>query len=137
MNACYAQKGSRVYLQILSFRHHWRAIRGGNEAGIEREDAPLTGNDDSLAGAISAHGSVGVLRDGEQVRLKLASAATVVCLYDFWAIEGDALEGVDGDEDNSGICIDAMLGVTIANCVKDWRKEFEGDVERARGGKGD
>ena len=74
--------------------------------------------------AISAHGGVGVLGDGEEMGLELSSPTAVVGLDDFWAIEGDALEGVDGNEDDSGVCIDAMLGVTIADGVKDYMGTF-------------
>ena len=28
---------------------------------------------------------------------------------------------VDGDEDDPRVCIDAVLSVTIADCVKDWK----------------
>ena len=38
---------------------------------------------------------------------------------DLWAIEGDALEGVDCDEDDTGVGVDAVLCVTIADGVKD------------------
>ena len=51
--------------------------------------------------------------------LKLASPTTIVCLNDFGTIKRDTLEGVDGDEDDPRVCIDAVLGVTIADCVKD------------------
>ena len=86
----------------------------------QRLDVPLSRNDDSLACTISAHGSVGVLRYSEQMWLKLASPPAVVSLNDFGAIECDTLEGVDSDENDSRICVDAVLGVTIANCMKDW-----------------
>ena len=56
--------------------------------------------------------------------LKFASPPAVVCLDDFGTIEGDTLEGVYSDEDDSGVCINAVLGVTIADCVKDWRIEI-------------
>ena len=51
--------------------------------------------------------------------LEFASPSTVVCLDDFGTIESDALEGVHGNEDDSGVRVDAVLGVTIADCVKD------------------
>ena len=83
--------------------------------------APLSRDDNGLTGAISTHGGVGVLGDGEEVGLKISSSTTIVCLDDFWAIESDTLEGVDGNEDDARICIDAMLRVTIADGMKDWR----------------
>ena len=52
--------------------------------------------------------------------LEFASPSTVVCLDDFGTIESDALEGVDSNEDDPGVRVDAVLGVTIADCVKDW-----------------
>ena len=56
--------------------------------------------------------------------LEFASPSTVVCLDDFGTIESDALEGVDSNEDDPGVRVDAVLGVTIADCVKDWRIEI-------------
>ena len=55
---------------------------------------------------------------------ELSSSATIVGLDDFWTVECDALEGVDSNEDDSGVCVDAVLGITIADCVKDWRQEL-------------
>lgn len=50
---------------------------------------------------------------------ELASPAAIVCLDNFWAIEGDALEGVDSDEDDTGVGVDTVLCVTIADGMKD------------------
>ena len=55
------------------------------------------------------------------MRLKVTSSATIIGLNNFGTIESDTLEWIDSDEDHPGVCIDAMLGVTIADCVKDCR----------------
>ena len=86
---------------------------------MEEVDAPFARDNDGLTCTISTHGGVCILRNGEEMRLEFASPPAVVCLYDFRTIESDTLEGVDGNEDNSGVCIDAVLSVTIADCVKD------------------
>lgn len=83
-----------------------------NEAG---HCSPLSRHDDSLAHTILAHGRVGILSNGEQMWLQLASPTTTICLNDLGAIERDALEGIDSDEDDSTVGIDAMLGIAIAN----------------------
>jgi len=51
--------------------------------------------------------------------LQLAPLPATVGLNDFRSIECDALEGVNGDENNSTVGVDAMLGVTIADGVED------------------
>ena len=80
---------------------------------------PLSRDDDSLTSAIPTHGGVGVLCDSEQVGLKISSSTTIICLDNFWAIEGHTLERVDGNENDAGICIDTMLRITIADGMKD------------------
>ena len=84
------------------------------------EHAPLSRDNDGLASTISAHSGVCILRDGKQMWFEISPPPAVVSLNDFGAIECDTLEGVDSDENDSRICVDAVLGVTIANCMKDW-----------------
>lgn len=48
--------------------------------------APFTGNDDCLTLSLLPHCRVRVLRNGEQMRLKIASFSTGVCLDDIGAI---------------------------------------------------
>ena len=86
---------------------------------MEEVDAPFARDNDCLTCPVSTHGSICVLRNGEEMWFEFASPPAVVCLYDFRTIESDALEGVHGNEDDSGIRVDAVLGVTIADCVKD------------------
>ena len=90
----------------------------------QRAHVPLARDDNGLTGAVPAHGSVRVLSDGEQVGFEFTPSPAIVGLNDFWAVQGDALEGIDGNEDDTGICIDAMLGVTIADGVKDYMGTF-------------
>ncbi len=119
IKACYGQMRGVLLLTDSVFPAPLGVFEWPAGAGIERRNVPLTRDDDSLTSAISAHGGVGILRDGEQVRLKFTSPAAVVRLDDFRTIEGDALEGIDGNEDDSGVRVDAVLAVTIADGVKD------------------
>jgi hypothetical protein len=80
---------------------------------------PLSGNDNSLTHAFLSHCSIRVLRDCKQMRLELASPPSAIGLNYFRSIKGDALKRIDGDEYNSAVGIDAVLSITIANCVKD------------------
>lgn len=52
--------------------------------------------------------------------LELALSAAGVCLYDFWAIEGDALEGVDRNEDDARVGVDGVLRIAVADSVEYW-----------------
>jgi hypothetical protein len=54
------------------------------------------------------------------MRLELASPPSTVGLNDFRSIEGDALKRIDGNEYNSAVGVDAVLSITITNCVKNW-----------------
>lgn len=83
-------------------------------------ELPLSGNDDSLTHAFLSHSSIRVLRDRKQMRLELASPPSTVGLNDFRSIEGDALKRIDGNEYNSAVGVDAVLSITITNCVKNW-----------------
>lgn len=49
---------------------------------------------------------------------KLSSPPSAVCLDNLGSIESDALEGVYGNEDDSTVCVDAMLGITVPDCMK-------------------
>ena len=51
---------------------------------------------------------------------------------DLWAIEGDVLEGVDCDEDDTGVGVDAVLCVTIADGVKDLENRNVSGCEHMR-----
>ena len=53
---------------------------------------------------------------------EISPPPAVVSLNNLRPIESDALEGVDSNEDDSRVSIDAMLSVTIADCMKDWKK---------------
>ena len=85
---------------------------------------PLTGYDNSLTHAIAIHGGIGILCDGEKMGLEFTSPPSTVGLDDLWAIEGDPLERIHGDEDNAGIGVDTMLSITIPDGVKDWRERL-------------
>lgn len=52
--------------------------------------------------------------------LQLATTPTAVGLYDLGAIESHALERIDGNENDSGVSVDAMLGVAVSDCVQNW-----------------
>ena len=86
------------------------------------EHAPLSRDNDGLTSTISAHSGVCILRDGKQMWFEISPPPAVVSLDNLRPIESDALEGVDSNEDDSGVSIDAMLSVTIADCMKDWKK---------------
>lgn len=49
---------------------------------------------------------------------KFSSLSSAVGLDDLGSIESDALEWVYGNEDNSTVCVDAMLGIAIPDCMK-------------------
>ena len=55
--------------------------------------------------------------------LQLSSPPTAICLDDLGAIEGDALEWVHGNQHNTGVGIDAMLGISVSNGVEDCREK--------------
>lgn len=71
-----------------------------------------------MAHALLSHGSIRVFGDREQVRFKLSSPPSAVGLDNLGSIESDALERVDGNEDDSTVCVDAMLGIAIPDCMK-------------------
>jgi hypothetical protein len=75
--------------------------------------SPLARNNDGLPHPLSAHRRVGVFRDGKQMGLQIASLSTAIRLNDLRSIQSHTLERIDGDEYDSTICIDAVLGVTI------------------------
>lgn len=81
---------------------------------------PLSGNDNGLTGAIAAHSSVGILCDSKEMRLEFPSPSTAVCLNDLWTIKSDSLERIHGYKDNARVCINAMLGIAIANGMENW-----------------
>lgn len=76
---------------------------------------PFAGNNDGLARTVSTHGRVRILSNGKQVWLELSSTATIIRLNDLRSIEGDALEGIHGNQDDTTVGIDAMLGITVSN----------------------
>lgn len=51
--------------------------------------------------------------------LQLPSPTTTIGLDNLGSVESDALERVHGYQDNATIGIDAMLGITIADRMKD------------------
>jgi hypothetical protein len=79
--------------------------------------APFTGYDDGLPCAVLAHGRVRIFSNGEQMRLEIAPSSPRVCLDNLGTIHRNALKWIDGNEDDTGICIDAVLGITIADGV--------------------
>lgn len=52
------------------------------------------------------------------MRLEFTTSSTIVRLDDLGAVKSDALEGVHGDENNAGVCVYAMLGISISDGVE-------------------
>lgn len=84
----------------------------------QRANLPLSRNDDGLAHAVSAHRRISIFRDRKQMRLQLASPSSTVRLYDLGAIKRDTLKRVDRDQHDTAVSIDAMLRVSISDCVQ-------------------
>lgn len=61
--------------------------------------------------------------------LQFSTPPTAVRLDNFGAIESDALERVDGNENNTAVCVDAMLGISISDGVKYCRFVRKGYTE--------
>lgn len=63
------------------------------------------------------------------MRLQLPSPPPTICLNNLWAIECNALERVDRDQDYTTVGVDAMLGIAVAdsmqNCVALLRTSIE------------
>ncbi|KAI3483202.1 hypothetical protein L1887_53982 [Cichorium endivia] len=79
----------------------------------------LTADDDGLVLLVADHAAVGIFCDGEEMWLELALASSGVGLDDLGAVEAEAVERVDGDEDDAGVGVDDALGVSVEDGVKD------------------
>jgi hypothetical protein len=88
-------------------------------------DVPLSGHDDGLTLAFFLHEGVRVLRDRKEMRLEIATFSAAVCLDDLWTVEGNTLEGVDRDENYAAVCVYAVLSITIADGVEDWKRRYQ------------
>ena len=53
---------------------------------------------------------------------ELTTPPAVVRLDDFRAVERDTLERIHCDENNAGVRVDAMLSITIVDCMEYLRK---------------
>ena len=58
------------------------------------------------------------------MRLEFTTSSTIVRLDDLGAVKSDALEGVHGDENNAGVCVYAMLGISISDGVEHLRESL-------------
>ena len=76
---------------------------------------PLSRYNNRLARSVPTHSGICVFSDSEQMGLQFPSPSTTVCLNDFRAIEGDALEGIHGNKDNSTVGINTMLSISVPN----------------------
>lgn len=52
------------------------------------------------------------------MRFKLSFPTATVSLNNFWPIQCDALKGVDGNEHNATVRVDAVLRISVANCME-------------------
>ena len=52
------------------------------------------------------------------MRLKFSPFSTGVRLDDLRPIQSDTLERIDGNEDDTAVGVNAVLGIAIADCVK-------------------
>ena len=81
---------------------------------------PLSGNNNGLTHPFLSHGSIRVFRNRKQMRLELAPPPSTVGLDDLRSIESNALKRIDGDEYDSTVGVNAVLSVTVTNCMKNW-----------------
>jgi hypothetical protein len=84
----------------------------------ERRESPLSGHNDCLTHCLISHCCIRILGDGKQVRFKFSSTSTMVRLNNLRAVEGNTLERIYGNENDSTVCVDAVLSITISDRVK-------------------
>jgi hypothetical protein len=116
--ACQAQlqeRGSTRYSGPYRFSFPRSANLMSTQASPEKIIRPFSRNNDCLTHALLSHGCVRVLGDCEQVRFQITSPPTVIRLNNFRTIEGDTLEGIDSDQNDTAVCVDAVLNIAIAN----------------------
>ena len=107
-------------LLILSFLHHYTRVRQAYKT--KEAYAPLSGHNDCLPCPILPHRSIRVLCNGKQMGLQLPSLTASIRLDDLGAIEVDALEGIDGNEDDTTVGVYAMLRVAISDGVENLQR---------------
>jgi len=80
---------------ILSFRHH--CVELALNFWVIWSHVPFSRHDNSLSHPILPHRRVGIFCDSKQMWFQLPTFPPAVRLDDFRPVEGDALEGVDGN----------------------------------------
>lgn len=143
-SAAYQQWVARLHrtkatflLVFRSYLQHWTCAQDGplHPAGVallaecgqtvDQEvsalrfaGATLPGYNDTLVDPLPEHGVVGHVGDGEDVRLQLAQLVVLVHLDVFGVVDGQELEGVDGDEDAPGVGVDLFLVEACSQVVQ-------------------
>lgn len=80
------------------------------EVGVLRfPRSTLSRDDDALIGPFVQHATVSSIRYSEDVRIFFSQKAVLIPLQIFGVVYGEELEGVDGDEDVTGVCVDLVL----------------------------